>query len=50
MPKKNSNVVPDAASGVSDIFHGIDKPLSHTLTHFCKAGHADTLSSSFARK
>src|SRR5690554_7406232 len=36
-----SNVVTDAASGVVDIFHGIDKAVADTWNNFWKDGKAD---------
>src|SRR5438477_11262199 len=37
-----SNVVADAASGVVDIFHGIDRAVADTWNNFLKAGKADS--------
>src|SRR5438874_13819421 len=48
--KDLSNVVTDAASGVVDIFHGIDKAVDDTWNNFWKAGNADGLSSKLSRK
>src|SRR5712671_1266793 len=39
--KDISNVVTDAASGVVDIFHGIDKAVADTWNTFWKDGNAD---------
>src|SRR6185295_3721243 len=39
--KDISNVVTDAASGVVDIFHGIDKAVADTWNNFWKDGNAD---------
>src|SRR2546425_810769 len=39
--KDISNVVTDAASGVVDIFHGIDKAVADTWNNFWKDGKAD---------
>src|SRR5205814_10572014 len=39
--KDISNVVTDAASGVDDIFHGIDKAVADTWNNFWKDGKAD---------
>src|SRR5437667_96699 len=38
--KDISNVVTDAASGVVDIFHGIDKAVADTWNNFWKDGKA----------
>src|SRR5260370_30819195 len=40
-----SNVVTDAASGVVDIFHGIDKAVADTWNNFWKDGKADGIGS-----
>ena len=49
--KKNiSNVVTDAASGVVDIFHGIDKAVADTWNNFWKDGKADGIGSNLSRK
>src|SRR5262249_13121370 len=40
--KDISNVVTDAASGVVDIFHGIDKAVADTWNNFWKDGKADS--------
>src|SRR5205823_4964846 len=42
--KDISNVVTDAASGVVDIFHGIDKAVADTWNNFWKDGKADEFS------
>src|SRR2546423_3608285 len=42
-----SNVVTDAASGVVDIFHGIDKAVADTWNNFWKDGKADGIGNSF---
>src|SRR5688500_7594405 len=39
--KDISNVVTDAASGVVDIFHGVDKAVADTWNNFWKDGKAD---------
>src|SRR5207253_6401086 len=44
--KDISNVVTDAASGVVDIFHGIDKAVADTWNNFWKDGKADRKSGS----
>src|SRR6478735_3002572 len=44
--KDISNVVTDAASGVVDIFHGIDKAVADTWNNFWKDGKADGIGSS----
>src|SRR2546430_331723 len=41
------NVVTDAASGVVDIFHGIDKAVADTWNNFWKDGKADGIASIF---
>src|SRR6476661_11291593 len=41
--KDISNVVTDAASGVVDIFHGIDKAVADTWNNFWKDGKADCI-------
>src|SRR5437773_5541362 len=41
--KDISNVVTDAASGVVDIFHGIDKAVADTWNNFWKDGKAEPL-------
>src|SRR5205085_2808055 len=43
--KDISNVVSDAASGVVDIFHGIDKAVADTWNNFWKDGKADGIGS-----
>src|SRR5438034_9768840 len=43
--KDISNVVTDAASGVVDIFHGIDKAVADTWNNFWKDGKADGIGS-----
>src|SRR5260370_38431361 len=45
-----SNVGTDAASGVVDIFHGIDKALADTWYNFWKDGKADDIGSNLSRK
>src|SRR5205823_13934395 len=45
--KDISNVVTDAASGVVDIFHGIDKAVADTWNNFWKDGKADGIGNSF---
>src|SRR5207247_1445251 len=49
-PKDISNVVTDAASGVVDIFHGIDKAVADTWNNFWKDGKADGIGSNLSRK
>src|SRR5690625_5045766 len=48
--KDISNVVTDAASGVVDIFHGIDKAVADTSNNFWKDGIADGIRSNLSRK
>src|SRR5207344_3649764 len=48
--KDISNVVTDAASGVVDIFHGIDKAVAETWDNFWKDGKADGIGSNLSRK
>src|SRR5258708_33505488 len=48
--KDFSYVVTDAASGVVDIFRGIDKAVSDTWINFCKDGKADGIGSNLSRK
>src|SRR5699024_12600392 len=48
--KDISNVVTDAASGVVDIFHGIDKAVADTWNNFWKDGKADSIGSNLSRK
>src|SRR5205807_9675104 len=48
--KDTSNVVPDAASGVVDIFHGIDHAVADTWNNFWKDGKADGIGSNLSRK
>src|SRR6266436_3413913 len=48
--KDISNVVTDAASGVVDIFHGIDKAVADTWNNFWKDGKADGIGSNLFRK
>src|SRR6476619_144575 len=48
--KDISNVVTDAASGVVDIFHGIDKAVADTWNNFLKDGKADGIGSNLSRK
>src|SRR6267378_3577093 len=45
-----SNVVTDAASGVVDIVHGIDKAVADTWNNFWKDGKADGIGSNLSRK
>src|SRR6266516_4861334 len=45
-----SIVVTDAASGVVDIFHGIDKAVADTWNNFWKDGKADGIGSNLSRK
>src|SRR5437870_12527686 len=44
------NVVTDAASGVVDIVHGIDKAVADTWNNFWKDGKADGIGSNLSRK
>src|SRR5580692_6839182 len=48
--KDISNVVTDPASGVVDIFHGIDKAVADTWNNFWKDGKADGIGSNLSRK
>src|SRR5207247_8796035 len=48
--KDISNVVTDAASGVVDIFHGIDKAVADTWNNFWKDGKAVGIGSNLFRK
>src|SRR3989441_10531324 len=48
--KDISNVVTDAASGVFDIYHGIDKAVADTWNNFWKDGKADGIGSNLSRK
>src|SRR6266478_343816 len=48
--KDISNVVTDAASGVVDIFHGIDKAVADTWNNLWKDGKADGIGSNLSRK
>src|SRR5712691_6125979 len=48
--KDISNVVTDAASGVVDIFHGIDKAVGDSWNNFWKDGKADGIGSNRSRK
>src|SRR5256885_1989085 len=48
--KDISNVVTDAASGVVDIFHGIDKAVADTWNHFWQDGTADGIGATLSRK
>src|SRR5579863_2314311 len=48
--KDISNVVTDAASGVVDIFHGIDKAVADTWNNFWKDGKADGIGSNLSSK
>src|SRR5438093_4760512 len=50
LAKDISNVVTDAASGVVDIFHGIDKAVADTWNNFWKDGKADGIGSNLSRK
>src|SRR5437764_13912048 len=45
-----STVVTDAASGVVDIFHCIDKAVADTWNNFWKDGKADGIGSNLSRK
>src|SRR5690606_19741185 len=47
--KDISNVVTDAAPGVVDIFHGIDKAVADTWNNFWKDGKADGIGSTLSR-
>src|SRR5688500_6478024 len=47
--KDISNVVTDAASGVVDIFHGIDKAVADTWNNFWKDCKADGIGSNLSR-
>src|SRR4051794_41538387 len=47
--KDISNFVTDAASGVVDIFHGIDKAVADTWNNFWKDGKADRSEELFSR-
>src|SRR5207302_1377948 len=47
--KDIANVVTDAASGVVDIIHGIDKAVADTLNNFWKDGKADGIGSNLSR-
>src|SRR6516165_3313245 len=47
--KDISNVVTDAASGVVDIVHGIDKAVADTWHNFWKDGKADGIGSNLSR-
>src|SRR4051812_34347171 len=49
LAKDISNVVTDAASGVVDIFHGIDKAVADTWNNFWKDGKADGIGSNLSR-
>src|SRR5205807_2633291 len=42
--------ISDAASGVVDIFHGIDKAVADTWNNFWKDGKADGIGSNLSRK
>src|SRR5277367_6023259 len=44
------NVATNAASGVVDIFHGIDKAVADTWNNFWKDGKADGIGSNLSRK
>src|SRR5713101_2651730 len=46
--KDISNVVTDDASGVDDIFHGIDKVIADTWNNFWKDGKADGIGSNLS--
>src|SRR5699024_12748104 len=48
--KDISSVVTDAASGVVDIFQGIDKAVADTWNYFWKDGKADGIGSNLSRK
>src|SRR2546427_10996582 len=48
--KDISNVVTDAASGVVDIFHGIDKAVADTWNNVWKDGKADGIGSNLSSK
>src|SRR2546430_11493068 len=48
--KDTSNVGTDAASGVVDIFHGIDKAVADTGNNVRKDGKADGIGSNLSRK
>src|SRR5499427_4231978 len=48
--KDISNVVTDAASGVVDIFHGIDKAVADTWNNFWKDGKAEGIGYNLSRK
>src|SRR2546430_694720 len=48
--KDISNVVTDVASGVVDIFHGIDKAVADTWNNFWKDRKADGIGSNLSRK
>src|SRR5699024_970170 len=48
--KHMSNVVTVAASGVEDIFHGIDKAVADTWNNIWKDGKAHGISSKLSRK
>src|SRR3546814_7222969 len=48
--KDISNVVTDAAYGVIDIFHGIEKAVADTWNNFWKDGKADGIGSNLSRK
>src|SRR5471030_3554349 len=48
--KDISNVVTDAASGLVDIFHGIDKAGADTWNNFWKDGKAEGIGSNLSRK
>src|SRR5271163_2789125 len=48
--KDISNVVTDAASGVVDIFHGIDKAVADPWNNFWNDGKADGIGSNLSRK
>src|SRR2546429_8805412 len=48
--KDISNFVTDVASGVVDIFHGIDKAVADTWNNFWKDGKADGIVSNLSRK
>src|SRR5688500_6133997 len=48
--KDISNVVTVAASGVVDIFHGIDKAVADAWNHFWNDGKADGIGYNLSRK
>src|SRR3712207_1847515 len=48
--KDISNVLTDAASGVVDSYHGIDKAVADTWNNFWKVGKADAIGFNLSRK